>query len=106
VAYDAAIAQRDMLAAELATVYPAVAEQLADLVTRIAANDAVIERINRKSLPDGEKWLASAELMARDLRGFNDGTATIPRITEQMRLPAFRYSGRDPHMWPPSRQVG
>jgi hypothetical protein len=61
----------------------------------IAANDAVIERINRKSLPDGAKWLAGTELMARGLRGLNDGTATIPRIKEQMRLPAFKYSGRE-----------
>src|SRR5438552_5120731 len=33
-------------------VYPPLAEKLADLATRIAASDAVIERVNRK-LPDG-----------------------------------------------------
>jgi hypothetical protein len=101
-AYDAASVERDALAAELATVYPAVSEQLADLVARIAANDAVIERINRK-LPDGEKWLAGTELIARGLHGFNDGTATIPRITQMMRLPAFKYSGLEPYSWPPVR---
>jgi hypothetical protein len=105
IAYEAALAERDALAAELATVYPAVAEQLADLVARIAANDAVIERINLKSLPDGAKWLDGTELLARGLRGFNDGTATVPRITHVMRLPAFKYSGRDPYTWPPSQQV-
>jgi hypothetical protein len=102
-AYDAALAERDVLAAELATLYPDVAEQLADLVARIAANDAVIERINLKSLPDGAKWLDGTELLARGLRGFNDGTATIPRITQHMRLPAFKYSGLEPYSWPPVR---
>src|SRR5207249_1527578 len=60
IAYDAALAERDALAAELAAVYPALAEQLADIVGRIAANDAVLERVNRKSLPDGAASLVSA----------------------------------------------
>jgi hypothetical protein len=29
-----------------------------------------------------------------------DGTAHIPRITEQLRLPAFKYSGHDAYAWP------
>jgi hypothetical protein len=45
--------ERDMLAAELAAVYPGLAAQVADIVARIAASDAVIEGINRKQLPDG-----------------------------------------------------
>jgi hypothetical protein len=45
--------------------------QLADLAARIAANDAVIERINRK-LPKDATWIAGAELVARKLRNFND----------------------------------
>jgi hypothetical protein len=49
VAYAAALAERDALAAELADVYPAIAEKLADIVGRVAANDAVIERVNRKA---------------------------------------------------------
>src|SRR2546429_5241020 len=46
----------------------------------------------------------SAELIARKLRNFNDGTADIPRITKNMRLPALKYSGairtrgRDPKL--------
>jgi hypothetical protein len=40
-----------------------------DLAGWIAANDAVIERVNRK-LPHGANWLASAEAIARGLRGF------------------------------------
>ena len=83
----------------MAEVYPAVAERLADLAARIAANDAAIERVNRK-LPDGSKWIDSAELIARNLRNFNDGTADIPRITKHMRLPAFQYAGLSPYTWP------
>src|SRR5262245_24655711 len=47
-AYDAALAERDKLAAELAEVYPPVAAKLADLAARVAANDAAIERVNQK----------------------------------------------------------
>jgi uncharacterized coiled-coil protein SlyX len=103
-AYDAASVERDALAAELAEVYPELSERLTGLVARIAANDAVIERINLKSLPDGAKWLDGTELIARGLRGFNDGTATIPRITQMMRLPAFQYAALDPYSWPPARR--
>jgi chromosome segregation ATPase len=94
-AYEAALVERDKLAKELAAVYEPIAQQLDDLAGLIAANDAVIERVNRK-LPDGSKWIDSAELIARKLRNFNDGTADIPRITKHMRLPAFRYSGQNP----------
>jgi chromosome segregation ATPase len=98
-AHDEALTERDKLAAELLDVYPQLAEKLADLAGRIAANDAVIERINRK-LPDGAKWLANAELVARGLRGFQDTTGIVPRIVGQMRLPTFRYSGKEPYTWP------
>jgi hypothetical protein len=57
-------------------VYPGVAEKLADLAARIATNDAVIERINSK-LPKDATWIAGAELVARKLRSFFDGTADI-----------------------------
>ena len=101
-AYNVAVAERDKLAAELAEVYPPLAEKLADLAARIAANDAIIERINCK-LPKDATWIAGAELVARKLRSFFDGTADIPRITRHMRLPAFKYSGHAPYAWPPSR---
>jgi hypothetical protein len=60
VAYEAVRAERDALAAELAEVYRAVAEKLADIVSRIAANDARIAVVNRKSRPDGVASLVSA----------------------------------------------
>jgi hypothetical protein len=58
----------------------------------------VIERVNQK-LPDGKKWLANAELVARQLKNFFDGTADVPRITKHMRLPAFRYAPLQPYTW-------
>jgi molecular chaperone GrpE (heat shock protein) len=73
--------------------------KLADLAAWVAANDAAIEYVNQKQ-PDGKKWLAGAELVARQLKSFFDGTANIPRITKHMRLPAFQYAGLDPYTWP------
>ena len=37
------------------------------MAARIAANNAVIERINKKGLPDGAKWVPCAELVARGI---------------------------------------
>jgi hypothetical protein len=103
-AYGAALVERDALAKELAAVYPPIAEKLADLAARIAANDAVIERVNQK-LPDGAKGLLNAELIARQLKNFFDGTGDVPRITVHMRLPAFQYVGLDPFTWPRARRI-
>jgi len=97
-AYDA-LTERDKLAAELAEVYPPLAAKLADLAARVAVNDAAIERVNQK-LPDGATWMASAELIARDLESFFDGPSNIPSISQHMRLPAFQYAGLDPYTWP------
>jgi len=85
--------------AELIEVYPPLAAKLADLAARVAANDAAIERVNLK-LSDGATWLAGAEMVARQVPNFNDVTASVPRITERLRLPAFRYSGQRPYAWP------
>ena len=81
---------------EFVTARRCAREALANLAARISANDFAIERVNQR-LPDGAAWVAPAEMVARSLRGFNDGTADVPRIREHMRLPAFRYSARDPY---------
>jgi hypothetical protein len=88
--YDAAVAECDLLTAELAEVYPAAAEKLASLMARIAANDSVIDRINRQGLADGAKWLPGAELLARGMRGFSASGFGLP--VERLRLPAFEPS--------------
>ena len=46
VAYDKAEAVRDELAEELADLYPAFAQKLAELLARVAANDREIDHIN------------------------------------------------------------
>jgi hypothetical protein len=102
-AYDAALIERDKLAAELAEIYPPLAAKLADLVARVAANDATIERVNQKR-PDGAAWIANAELVARQLNSFFDGSSNIPRIAQHMRLPAFRYAPLEPYTWPLARE--
>jgi hypothetical protein len=70
VAYDRAKVERDKLAAEFAKVYPGVVQQLADIVARMAENDAEIERINAHAMPSGADRLlvspgASAHCRAR-----------------------------------------
>lgn len=86
-----------------ALVYPPLDEKLADFVARIARNDAEIERVNRRR-PDGAAWIAGAEMIARQVQSFNDVAAAVPpRITEHLRLPAFRYSGLDAYTWPRPR---
>ena len=105
VAYERAKAERDRLAEELARVYPPMADQLADLVARLAANDTQLEIANRHARPAGAEHLRSAEEIARALtRGFGVLGTEIPRITRDLRLPAFKYEGYlQGYAWPRSR---
>jgi hypothetical protein len=99
-AYEKAKEDRNKIAAELKEVYPKVAAKLANLAARIVENDREIEIINSRARPVGAEWLAGAERIARGLKGFNDGTADVPRITRDLRLPGFEYNRHDPYMWP------
>lgn len=107
VAYEKAKAERDRLAEELAHVYPPIAEQIAELVARIETNDQQIEHINARALPSGAERLQVVELVARGVPGFSfapERHVEVPRITKDLRLPAFEYTGRSQvYMWPPSR---
>ena len=88
---------------ELAKVYPAFAQKLAELLPRIAANDREIEYINGHALPSGAKRLLVAELVARGLEGFMHNSMAIPRLMEELfyrlsnvrRMTAMRGRGRD-----------
>ena len=103
IAYDEAQVERDKLAAELTDIYPAFAQRLAELLPRIVANDQEIDRINA-ALPSGAARLPVAELVARGLPSFLwDGMSNIPRVTQELRLPAFRFSLHEPYAWPPAR---
>ena len=89
VAYDKAKAVRDELAKELADLYPAFAQKLAELLPRIAINDAEIEYINNHALPRGADRLLVAELTARGLPGWVMNSVAEPRITDQLYLPPW-----------------
>jgi len=86
-------------------VYPPIADQLADLAARLATNDAQLEIANRHARPAGAEHLRSAEELARALtRGFGVLGTEIPRITRDLRLPAFKYVGYSQAFeWPRSR---
>ena len=107
VAYEKAKVERDKLAEELAHVYPPIAEQIAELVARIETNDQQIEHINARALPSGAERLQVVELVARGVPGFSFAPARhveVPRITTDLRLPAFEYTGRSQvYVWPRSR---
>jgi hypothetical protein len=104
-AYEAARAERDELAAELARVYPPLAVQLADLLGRVRANDECIEYMNTHALPRGCGPLLVAELVARGLDGFVQNSVNIPRIVRRVQLPAFEYDIHAPYAWPRSSSV-
>ena len=105
-AYDQIKAERDQLADELRDFYPDVAERLAELLARIAANDEAIERINTHGLPRERGRLLCAELTARNLTGWVWNSQPLARrLTDELRLPAFELQpGPDGgYLWPRSR---
>jgi hypothetical protein len=99
-AYEKATAERDALASELKELYPVFADRLANLMARIEANDREIERINTHASPEGAARMRGSELVARGLNGFVSGISDIPRITRDLRLPAFEYRTNDDYVWP------
>jgi hypothetical protein len=61
--------------------YPDVAEQLADLLSRIVASDSRIEHLNANGLPRNRGRLLFAELVARGLDGWVHNSVQTPCIT-------------------------
>jgi hypothetical protein len=96
-----------MLAAELADIYPAFAEKMAELLPRIDANDRQVEYINDHARPSGADPLLVAELVARDIPSFNPKPYTnVPRLTTELRLPTFKYLGDERYVWPRGYRLG
>src|SRR4029450_6965597 len=87
-AYEKAKAERIQLAAELAELYPAFTDKLANLLARIDDTDREIEYVNGR-LPSDASPLLVAELVARGLEGFAQDGLSTSRITGQGRVPAF-----------------
>jgi hypothetical protein len=75
--------------------YPGFAPKLADVLTRIVANDRVLKVVNAH-LPEGVSRLPSAEAAARGLVDmvFVERGVPIPRLTEGLRLPPWGKSQR------------
>jgi hypothetical protein len=75
------------------------------LSAKYEASFAFDERVGahggNTQLPTGAEHLLVAELVARGQAGFVAPTAFIPRITQQLRLPAF--DGRFDLLWPRTR---
>jgi hypothetical protein len=94
--YDALKVERDALAAELSEVYPEFARKIPDLLTRIAANDATIDRLHLARPAGVSRHLLGAELVARRLTGF---TASVRSIGEELVLPSFAAGQQA--VWPP-----
>ena len=101
VAYDKAEAVRDELAKELADLYPAFAQKLAELLARVVINDREIDYINNHALPKGADRLLVAELKARGLPGWVVNSIEAPRITDQLHLPPWQP--RSNYLWPPRK---
>jgi hypothetical protein len=102
--YEQVKAERDRLAAELAAIYPDMAERLSELMARISANDREIEWVN-SALPHDKGRLLVAELVARRLGGFVRNGLSIPSITQQLRFPSFGSDIHRPFAWPQTRHA-
>jgi hypothetical protein len=96
-------------AKELADVYPAFAQKLAELLSRIAANDRAVDYINNHALPKGADRLLVAELKARGLSDWmvnsvdaahHRSPATAPMAAALRVVYGHREnSGAETHTW-------
>jgi hypothetical protein len=96
--------RRAMEDASFAQLYPAFADKLADLLTRIDANDREVAYVNDR-LPLGCSPLLVAELIARGLQGFAQDGLDTPRMHlkthhgfERMRLRGFSGARDEFHL--------
>jgi hypothetical protein len=93
--YEAIKVKRDALAEQLGE-YPELVAKIADLFTRIAANDAELSRLHLARPAGVALHLLSAELVARGLGAFSRAD---PPIAKGLMLPDFAASEK--MVWPP-----
>ena len=98
--YEKLKGKRDGLADELRTIYPEFEPKIADLFTRITANDAELSRLHQARPAGIALHLLSAELVARDLERF---TIREPSIAQELKLPTFAPGQR--LAWPPQSSL-
>jgi hypothetical protein len=99
VIYDKLKAERDQLAKEYADLYPPLAQKLAELLSRVAANDREVDYINKHALPKGAGRLLEVELIARELPGWVQAGIQTPRVIDVLCLPPWHL--RSNYLWPP-----
>jgi len=87
------VAARDALADELRERYPALACELADLLTRVRTNNERVEAVNRSGGP----WTDPVETVARGIAP--NGTDFL---TTWVRLPSFEREAHQigQYLWP------
>ena len=93
-AYDAALKERDALAADLSKIYPKAAQQIADLLARIAASDAAVKEANQAR--GGREPILPAEHVVRG--GFRAG---VHRLGEVVNLPKLAVTEWQTPYWGP-----
>jgi len=96
--YEAAKAERDALAKEIAERYPAISKELIGLFKRIAASDQRCDAANKHL--GGAEYLSSAEALARGCAGnflWLPSAINVVRLTS-VKLPNFDVDGI---AWPP-----
>jgi hypothetical protein len=86
-------AERDALADELRTRYPELSKALGDLLSRVKANNARVEQLNRTGGP----WIASVETVARGMPANG-----IHWLISAVQLPPFEYRAHEmgKTLWP------
>jgi glycosyltransferase involved in cell wall biosynthesis len=93
VAYDAALAERDALASELADVYPAIAEKLADIVGRIAAATTRVPVVSSLvNLAYGPEHFADPSAPTWRLRAAQALDVATARLTVRMHAVSARVA--------------
>jgi hypothetical protein len=92
--YAAVEAASDELATQMNGVYAAFVEQFTELMSRVAACDQQVAKINIGA-PSGEsRRLRVVELQGRKLDRF---TRAVPSITDDLKLPPWQPGGQE---WP------
>lgn len=110
-AYALARAERDAAADQLRTRYPILADELAEILSRVIKADADVARVNANR-PAGEEHLQAVEQVARGILPNGmfiglDGSSTSfmgQHLTKAVRLPAFEATNRG-RVWPPSNDT-